>query len=79
MVDSHVPMMFTGLVISTEVCQQFQTVGKVPENVWKTVLQTIHDVENVYGAKFADPEDPLLLSVRSGAGNLAFIQFDSIL
>jgi pyruvate,orthophosphate dikinase len=62
--------MSTGLVISTEVCQQFQNIGKVPENVWNTVLATIHNVENVYGAKFADPEDPLLLSVRSGAGKI---------
>jgi hypothetical protein len=30
-------------------------------------MAAVHEVEAAYGAKFADPADPLLFSVRSGA------------
>lgn len=60
-----------GLTISTEVCQQFYSAGgQLPEGLWEEVLAGLTEVEAAYGCKFADPVDPLLLSVRSGAGTL---------
>lgn len=41
--------------------------GKLPEGVWEDILAAVKEVEAAYGAKFADPADPLLFSVRSGA------------
>jgi len=57
-----------GMTITTEVCKQFYREGKkLPAKVWNEVLDNIKEVEESYGAKFADPENPLLFSVRSGA------------
>ena len=35
--------------------------------MWEDILAAVREVEAAYGAKFADPQDPLLFSVRSGA------------
>ncbi len=57
-----------GLTITTETCQEFQALGgKLPEGLWEEVVVGLKEVEEAYGAKFADPENPLLVSVRSGA------------
>ncbi|KAL4538716.1 hypothetical protein Ndes2526B_g02998 [Nannochloris sp. 'desiccata'] len=57
-----------GFTITTEVCEQFQLAGgQLPEGVWEDVLASLAEVEAAYGCKFGDPNDPLLLSVRSGA------------
>jgi pyruvate,orthophosphate dikinase len=48
--------------------QEFYEVGgKLSDGVWEEVLRAVREVEAAFGAKFADPQDPLLLSVRSGA------------
>jgi len=60
--------LYTGFTITTEVCEQFQLAGgKLPDGVWEDVLASLAEVEASYGCKFGDPNDPLLLSVRSGA------------
>lgn len=41
--------------------------GRLPDGVWEEILAAVAEVEAAYGAKFADPADPLLFSVRSGA------------
>ncbi len=41
--------------------------GRLPDGVWEEILLAVAEVEAAYGAKFADPADPLLFSVRSGA------------
>ncbi|EFN51244.1 hypothetical protein CHLNCDRAFT_141269 [Chlorella variabilis] len=57
-----------GLTITTKVCQEFYKAGgKLPDGVWEDILAAVREVEAAYGAKFADPQDPLLFSVRSGA------------
>ncbi|KAI7845814.1 hypothetical protein COHA_000725 [Chlorella ohadii] len=57
-----------GFTITTKVCQAFyEAGGKLPAGVWEDVLAAVKEVEEAYGAKFADPADPLLFSVRSGA------------
>ncbi|CAG9462449.1 unnamed protein product [Pedinophyceae sp. YPF-701] len=56
-----------GFTITTEVCEQFQQAGKVPEAVWRDVAHAMAELEDEMGMKFGDPSNPLLLSVRSGA------------
>lgn len=57
-----------GLTITTETCQEFQAAGgKLPCGLWEEVVEGLTEVEQAYGAKFADPANPLLVSVRSGA------------
>jgi pyruvate,orthophosphate dikinase len=57
-----------GFTISTEVCEQFQIAGgKLPDGAWEDILASLAEVEAAHGCKFGDPNDPLLLSVRSGA------------
>lgn len=48
--------------------QEFEAAGgKLPPGLWEEILEGLKEVEADYGAKFADPADPLLVSVRSGA------------
>ncbi len=57
-----------GLTIGTEVCEAFnQAGGKLPKKVEDAVLAALARVEKVMGARFGDPDHPLLVSVRSGA------------
>lgn len=57
-----------GFTISTEVCTSFyKNSGKYPDGLEAAVDSAIGKVEEAMGAKFGDPADPLLLSVRSGA------------
>lgn len=57
-----------GFTINTEVCTVYYEKGKrLPEELWPQVDQNLRRVEDVMGAKFGDPHNPLLVSVRSGA------------
>jgi pyruvate,orthophosphate dikinase len=57
-----------GFTISTEVCTEFFARGRRrPENLEWRVEAGLGQVEKAMGAKFGDPKNPLLLSVRSGA------------
>ncbi len=57
-----------GFTISTEVCTSFyENGGKYPDGLEAAVASAIERVEKTMDAKFGDPADPLLLSVRSGA------------
>ncbi len=57
-----------GLTITTEVCMQYINEGnKMPEGLMDEVKAALADVENQTGKKFGDAENPLLVSVRSGA------------
>jgi len=57
-----------GFTVTTEVCTVFyERKGKYPpELVWQVEKGVAH-IEKVMGAKFGDPDNPLLVSVRSGA------------
>jgi len=44
-----------------------QRKGKYPPELLKAVDAALRKVERIMGARFGDPENPLLLSVRSGA------------
>ena len=57
-----------GFTISTEVCNiYFQNDKKVPDDVNKEINQALAQLEERMGQKLGDPNNPLLLSVRSGA------------
>ncbi len=57
-----------GFTISTEVCTYFYENGKkYPKGLEEEVTKALEKIEKVVGAKFASPENPLLVSVRSGA------------
>ncbi len=57
-----------GCTITTEVCTAYQTNGgEIPENVQADVRAAIDAIGRDVGARFGDPEAPLLVSVRSGA------------
>ena len=57
-----------GFTITTEVCAAYYEHGKaLPEAVSPQVQAAIRAMEARFGAKLGDPENPLLVSVRSGA------------
>jgi len=57
-----------GFTISTEVCTAYyKNNGKFPQGLKKEVEENMKKVEKVMGAKFGDTDNPLLVSVRSGA------------
>ncbi|MGB5609903.1 pyruvate, phosphate dikinase [Eudoraea sp.] len=58
-----------GFTITTEVCTEYNELGKnkVVKYIKDEVKQAIKNIEGIMGTKFGDPENPLLISVRSGA------------
>ena len=57
-----------GLTITTEVCMEYINAGnKMPDGLMDEVKKALADVENQTGKKFGSSENPLLVSVRSGA------------
>src|SRR3990167_6719874 len=58
-----------GFTITTEVCTEYNLLGKeaVIGMITTEVEQAIENIEKIMGAKFGDKENPLLVSVRSGA------------
>jgi pyruvate,orthophosphate dikinase len=57
-----------GFIVTTEVCNAYYTNGKnFPEGMWEQAIEGLRAVEEKTGKKFGDPDNPLLVSVRSGA------------
>jgi pyruvate,orthophosphate dikinase len=57
-----------GFTITTEVCSHYYAHGQsYPASLKAEVNRAIAGVEKSMGARFGDPQNPLLLSVRSGA------------
>ncbi|MBK9321555.1 MAG: pyruvate, phosphate dikinase [Bdellovibrionaceae bacterium] len=57
-----------GFTISTEICTHFyESGGKLPDWVRPSVLEAMKKVEGKIGKNFGDVNNPLLVSVRSGA------------
>ena len=58
-----------GFTITTEVCTEYNEMGrdKVVELLKEDVEKSISHVESLMSSKFGDVENPLLVSVRSGA------------
>jgi pyruvate,orthophosphate dikinase len=57
-----------GFTISTEVCNiYFENDGRIPPEIDEQIDQALTRLEEQMGQKLGDPENPLLVSVRSGA------------
>src|SRR5665213_70403 len=57
-----------GFTITTEVCTEFYAGGKkLPKGLDADIRSMVARMEKLVGAKFGDHENPLLVSVRSGA------------
>ena len=57
-----------GFTISTEACTQYYEDGKqINPDIMAEIMENIDKMEAITGKKFGDLENPLLVSVRSGA------------
>ncbi len=57
-----------GFTITTEACTQYYEDGqKINEEIMGQIMDHITKMEEITGKKFGDKENPLLVSVRSGA------------
>ena len=57
-----------GFTISTEACTQYYEDGeKINDEIQAEIMEYITKMEEITGKKFGDKENPLLVSVRSGA------------
>ena len=57
-----------GFTISTEACTQYYEDGKqINDEIQAQIMEYIDKMEAITGKKFGDKENPLLVSVRSGA------------
>ncbi len=57
-----------GFTVTTEACTDYYSSGKkIRDEIKEQVFEAIKWLEGVNGKKFGDTEDPLLVSVRSGA------------
>ena len=57
-----------GFTITTEACTQYYEDGReINDDIKKEVTEYIAKLEDITGKKFGDKENPLLVSVRSGA------------
>ena len=57
-----------GFTVSTEACTQYYEDGrKINADIQAEIMENITKMEEITGKKFGDKENPLLVSVRSGA------------
>ncbi|MGN0787785.1 MAG: pyruvate, phosphate dikinase [Candidatus Onthoplasma sp.] len=57
-----------GFTISTEACTQYYEDGRqINKDIQAEIMENIEKMEKITGKKFGDKENPLLVSVRSGA------------
>ncbi|MEJ2759072.1 MAG: PEP/pyruvate-binding domain-containing protein [Anaerolineales bacterium] len=57
-----------GFNVTTEACNAYLEAGNTfPEGMWEQELAAMKETEKLTGKKFGDPDNPLLVSCRSGA------------
>ena len=57
-----------GFTITTDACTQYYEDGqKINDSIVAEIMEYIEKMEGITGKKFGDKENPLLVSVRSGA------------
>ncbi len=57
-----------GFTVTTEACTQYYEDGRqINPDIQAEIYEYLGKMEEICGKKFADPENPLLVSVRSGA------------
>src|SRR5687767_3992685 len=69
-----------GFTITTEACVAYMRNGGVaPEDLDDTIDEALARLEDEVGRQFGDPDDPLLVSVRSGARDSMPGMMDTVL
>ncbi|MEG1502225.1 MAG: pyruvate, phosphate dikinase [Synergistaceae bacterium] len=56
-----------GFIITTEACHKYWEEKEFISNIWNDITSALARVEKLTGKKFGGKENPLLVSVRSGA------------
>jgi pyruvate, orthophosphate dikinase len=56
-----------GFTVTTEVCRAFLATGSEPDGLAREISDHLTALEQAAGRRLGQPDDPLLLSVRSGA------------
>ncbi|NLZ70356.1 MAG: pyruvate, phosphate dikinase [Clostridiaceae bacterium] len=57
-----------GFTVSTEACTRYYADGEtIAPEIQEQIIQALHATEKISGKEFGNPENPLLVSVRSGA------------
>jgi pyruvate,orthophosphate dikinase len=56
-----------GFTITTEACVEYMRAGEFPDGMEEQVDEALAQLEERAGKRLGDPDDPLLVSVRSGA------------
>jgi pyruvate,orthophosphate dikinase len=56
-----------GFTITTDACRYYLAQGSVPDGLDDEVTRHLRELESAIGRKLGDADDPLLVSVRSGA------------
>ena len=57
-----------GFTVTTEACTDYYDSGKkITDEIQQQIMENLAWLEDLNGRKFGDPENPLLVSVRSGA------------
>jgi pyruvate,orthophosphate dikinase len=68
-----------GFTITTEACVEYMRAGREPEGLEQQVAAALERLQRSSGKRFGDPDDPLLVSVRSGARESMPGMLDTIL
>src|SRR5579859_7011990 len=68
-----------GFTITTEACVEYMRSGSEPDGLEEQVAAAMERLEETAGKRFGDDEDPLLVSVRSGARESMPGMLDTIL
>ena len=68
-----------GFTITTEACAYWDQHKAYPEGMREQVLENLRKLEDMMGAKLGDKENPLLVSVRSGAAQSMPGMMDTVL
>ncbi|MCY4383235.1 MAG: pyruvate, phosphate dikinase [Nitrospinae bacterium] len=68
-----------GFTITTQVCVDYLEQNKSPEGLWENVKEQMARLEDAMGAQFGGDENPLLVSVRSGARDSMPGMMDTVL
>ena len=68
-----------GFTITTEACRAYMASGGEVDGLEEEIAEHVERLEERTGKRFGDPEDPLLVSVRSGAAISMPGMMDSIL
>ncbi len=56
-----------GFTVTTESCNLYQEYKQYPGELWQQVKDAMLEIEKLTGKGFGNPDNPLLMSVRSGA------------